>query len=406
MAKTIHKLKDLTVRRNLAPGAYSDGGGLYLQVRESGSKDWHYRYEVNGKGRKKGLGSYPTISLQSARDKADECRKLRDRGIDPIDYEKDRTQQKKLAAGRAKTFRYCAEKYIESHEAEWSNEKHRYQWTQSLTNYAYPVIGDVSVQKIDVRLVLDVLEPIWQTKTETATRVRQRIETIIDWATAHKYRTGENPAVWKGHLDKILPKPTKIRKVEHHPALTYVELPDYFRELRKRNNVAAKALAFIILTATRSGEARNANWNEIKDDVWTIPADRMKSRRPFRIPLSAEANKILQEAEIFKRKGLVFPGTKNAISDAAVRKVLKETYPDLTIHGFRSTFRDWCAEMTSYPREVAEAALSHSLKDKTEAAYQRGDLFEKRTKLMDSWAEYCLKGGKRAMVLPIRKQTK
>lgn len=413
MAKPIHKLRDLTIRQ-AKKGVFSDGGGLYLQVRTSGTKDWYFRYEVEiiekGKPkraeRKKGLGSYPTIKLQDAREEASRCRKLRKKGVDPIEHDKNEKEEAKLKAGRAKTFKFCADKYIETHKAEWSNEKHQTQWTNTLTKYAYPHIGDLPIQKIDTRLILDVLEPIWSDKTETATRIRQRIETILDWAIAHKYRTGDNPARWKGHLDKILPKPTKIKKVRHHSAMPYSDIPEYFKKLRKNKSASAQALAFIILTATRSSEARKARFEEIDNNVWTIPAIRMKSRREFRAPLSTETLKIIKEAKPTSKDGYIFSGNKSFISDTTIRNLLKETHPNFTIHGFRSSFRDWCAETTNYPREVAEAALAHTLRDKTEAAYQRGDLLEKRHKLMEAWAKYCLSNEQKAKVVPIRKKKK
>jgi len=404
MAKMVKRLTDMKVKRLSKPGSYPDGSGLYLQVSKNEEKSWFFRYQVSGKGRKKGLGPYPTTTLVMARVAAHDCQVLRDQGIDPIQHEQQKRTEEELKAGRAKTFKYCAEKYIESHKAEWSNAKHEYQWTQSLTTYAYPFIGEVPVQDVDVGLVLEVLEPIWHTKTETATRVRQRMETILDWATARNYRSGVNSALWKGHLDKILPKPTKIRKVKHHPALPYMEAPEYFRELRTTDTLAAKSLAFIILTATRGGEARCAKWEEFDGDIWTIPAERMKARRPFRIPLSSEVLNILDEVKPLEKRGMVFPGTRGPISDTSVRKLLKHSYPDLTTHGFRSSFRDWCAEMSSYPREVAEAALSHVLKDKTEAAYQRGDLIEKRRKLMNAWEQYLLTFEKNTDVVPIMKR--
>jgi len=253
------------------------------------------------------------------------------------------------------------------------------------------------VQDIDVGLVMKVLEPIWFGKTETASRVRQRIENILDWAKARNYRTGENPALWRGHLDKLLPKRSKVQKVQHFNAMPYADLPEYFRSLRKIDTLAAKALAFTILTATRSNEARGAKWNEInlQTGTWIIPDERMKADRPHRVPLTRDCMKILKEVEPFKTGALVFPGLRKgkSISDAALLKLLKQTHPALTVHGFRSSFRDWCAEMTNYPGALAEAALAHTIKDKTEAAYQRGDMFEKRRKLMDAWLDYCTKGG-------------
>jgi integrase len=412
MAKTVKRLKDMQIRRLSKPGSYPDGEGLYLQVRTSGAKDWFYRYEVDGKGRKRGLGSYPTISLEQARDDALECRQLRQQGIDPVDYAKAQRQKEALDEAKSFTFKECALAYINSHQQGWKNRKHESQWRNTLDTYAYPTIGDIGVQDIDIGLVLDVLEPIWYEKTETASRVRQRIENILDWATVKQYRSGDNPALWRGRLDKLLPKRVKVQKPVHFPAMDYRELPGYFQALRKRDSVATRALAFTILTAARNGEARAVTSDEldIKGKVWTIPDNRMKADREHRVPLSAEALKIIKEMEPFKRHTdhFIFPGQAHAkpISEASLLKIVKQQDKTLTVHGFRSTFRDWCAEQTSFPREVAEAALAHSIRDKTEAAYQRGDLFEKRRRLMDQWMQYCLKGKGKAKVVPIRKKAK
>jgi integrase len=412
MAKLVKRLKDLQIKRLSKSGAYPDGEGLYLQVRDSGAKDWFYRYEVAGKGRKRGLGSYPTISLDQARDDALECRQLRKSGIDPIDHFKSLEIERDLEKAKSTTFKECAESYIDTHKHGWKDKRHESQWRKSLENYAYPSIGDLPVQSIDIDLVMKVIEPIWFDKTETASRVRQRIENILDWATVRKLRQGDNPALWRGRLDKLLPKRTKVQKPVHFPAMDYRDVPEYFQSLRKKDGIASGALAFVILTATRSSEARSVAVHEIDKtaNTWVIPASRMKADREHRIPLAAEALKILDEMEPFKRStdDLVFPGLTrgNPVSASSILKIVKKHDSSLTVHGFRSSFRDWCAEMTSYPREVAEAALAHAVKDKTEAAYQRGDLFEKRRKLMDHWAQYCLKGTGRAKVVPIRKKAK
>ena len=394
MAKQINRLTALKVKREKTPGWYADGLGLYLQVGPSGSKSWVYRYEVAGRERRHGLGSYPTNTLEDARDAANHCRKLRKNGIDPIEYKKEETLNAALKKAKGKSFKECALAYIDSHKSGWKNRKHESQWRNTLEAYAYPVIGRLDVQKIDVGLVLKVIEPIWYTKTETASRVRQRIENILDWAAVRKYRAGENPARWRGHLDKLLPKRSKVQKVQHFAAMPYSKLPSYFKKLRKNNSIAAKALAFTILTVTRSNESRYTEPKEfiLKKKEWRIPEERMKAEKPHRVPLSPEAIKILKEIKPFSNEVFVFPGLKNnrPISDSALLQLLHQDYPDLTVHGFRSTFRDWCAEMTSYSREVAEAALAHKLKDKTEAAYQRGDLFKKRQRLMNAWANYCL----------------
>ena len=410
MAKTVKQLKDLQIRRFTKPGAYPDGEGLYLQVRDSGAKDWFYRYEVAGKGRKRGLGPYPTISLERAREDALVCRQLRKQGIDPIEHYKEIELNKDLEKAKSTTFKECALTYIDTHRHGWRNKKHESQWRNTLETYAYPTIGDLPVQAIDIDLVMKVLEPIWFEKTETASRIRQRIENVLDWATVRKLRKGDNPALWRGRLDKLLPKRTKVQKTVHFAAMDYKDVPEYFQSLRAKDTLASKALAFTILTATRSGEARAATRSEINDNVWIIPDSRMKAEREHRVPLSNEAMKIIKEMEPFKRQtdDLIFPGLAQAkpVSEASLLKIVKQAHPTLTVHGFRSSFRDWCAEQTSYPREVAEAALAHTLKDKTEAAYQRSDMFEKRRKLMDSWADYCLKVQTDADVVPINKAAK
>lgn len=409
MAKKVNRLSAQGVKRLKEPGWHADGNGLYLQISKSGTKSWVYRYTFGGKERWHGLGNYSEKnSLLEARRKASECKKLRDEGIDPIEQKKAQEAEQALEDAKSITFKECALKYIESHKSGWKNRKHEQQWRNTLETYVYPEIGDLSVQDVDIGHVLKILEPLWQDKTETASRIRQRIENVLDWAKVRKYRTGENPALWRGHLDKILPKRSKVQKVKHFEAMPYIDVPLYFRELRSKDTLAAKTLAFIILTATRNNEARGAQWEEIDLDnqVWNIPDSRMKADKAHRIPLSGEAIKILKESEPFKQDGYVFPGQGKAkqISEAAILKLLKSSHPTLTVHGFRSSFRDWCAEMTSYPREVAEAALAHTLKDKTEAAYQRGDLFEKRRKLMDAWTGYCLNGDEKAEVVPIGKK--
>ena len=297
-----------------------------------------------------------------------------------------------------------------SKKSGWKNRKHESQWTNTLETYAYPFIGDISVQKIDVGLVMQVIEPIWHKKTETASRVRQRIEKVLDWAKVRQYRTGDNPAQWRGHIENLLPKRSKVQKVQHFKAMPYVDVPDYFKTLRKVKTITAKALAFTIMTATRNNEVREAMWHEIDIDsgVWTIPEERMKADKEHRVPLTQECLNILEEAKKFKVDDYVFPGLcKNRpLSNQALLKLLKTEHPTLTVHGFRSSFRDWCAEMTAYPREVAEAALAHTLTNATEAAYQRGDIFDKRRKLMDAWSDYCLTDNTTGNVVPIKKGAK
>lgn len=407
MAKTVKRLTALQVNKITNPGWYPDGNGLYLQVSPSNTKSWVYRYSINGKERRHGLGPYPDFDLKDARNAAAKCRQLRKEGMDPIEHKKQEFSKKAYKAAKNKTFEECALSYIEAHKSGWKNRKHESQWRNTLETYAYPVIGNISIQDIDVDLVLKVIEPIWNEKTETASRVRQRIENILDWASARKYRVGENPARWRGHLDKLLPRRSKVQKIQHFKAMPYIDLPEYYEKLKPQETITALALAFTILTATRSSEARNATWDEIdlKTKEWNIPEERMKAEKPHRVPLSKEAIRILKIVNYFSTSKYVFPGLtiNKPINDSSIRRLLQQDHPKLTVHGFRSTFRDWCAETTSYPREVAEAALAHSLKDKTEAAYQRGDLFKKRIRLMDAWSSYCLSGKKETRVVLINK---
>lgn len=396
MAKRIHRLNALKVKQEKTPGWYADGAGLYLQVSPNSSKSWVYRYQMAGKERRHGLGSYPDISLTEARDAASACRKLVKEGIDPIKHKKEYKLLNRLKSSQGVSFKQCALEYIDLQKPGWKNQKHAAQWNNTLHAYAFPVIGHLPVSEVTHELVLEVLQPIWNHKTETASRVRQRIENILDFATVKKLRQGDNPARWKGNLDKILPKRTKVQKVKHFAAMPYKNLPSYFKHLDKINSTSAYALAFTILTIARSSGTRYATWDEIdmKSRVWILPEERMKAEKLHRVPLSPEAITILRKVKKLSHGEYVFEGIKppKPISDSAQLNLLKKSHPDLTVHGFRSTFRDWCAEMTAYPREVAEAAMAHSIKDKTEAAYQRGDIFEKRKKLMDAWGKYCYGG--------------
>ncbi|MEJ1381615.1 MAG: integrase arm-type DNA-binding domain-containing protein [Candidatus Sedimenticola sp. (ex Thyasira tokunagai)] len=406
MARQIEKLTPVKVRQEKKPGWYADGAGLYLQVSPTLSKSWVYRYQVGGRERRHGLGRYSEkgVTLKEAREAAAVCDRLRKEGIDPIDHKKRQEAINALESVKGMTFKDCADKYIESHRRGWKSPKHAQQWENTLATYAAPIIGALSAKDVDVGLVLKVLEPIWHDKPETATRVRQRVESVLDWATARGYRTGENPARWKGHLDKLLPKRSKVQKVKHHEAMHYLAVPEYYLDLLTHETMAARALSFIILTGVRSSEAREAAWSEIdlEAGVWAIPAERMKSGRFHRVPLTDEAVSLLEKVKPFSLDGLVFPGMKrnHSISAAALRKHFKDQHPALTIHGFRSSFRDWCAEQTNYPRELAEAALAHVIKDQTEAAYQRGDMLERRRKVMEAWSIYCTT--KRGDVLQLR----
>jgi integrase len=387
------KLTALSISKLKNRGLYGDGDGLYLQITARGSKSWIFRYRADGKLRDHGLGSVKTLTLAEAREVARNCRKLRLQGIDPIDHKQQLRTTEKLEAAKAISFQDCAQAYIEAHKASWKNDKHAAQWTATLKTYAYPVFGDLPVAAVDIGLVLKAIEPIWTTKTETASRVRGRIENILDFATVRGYRTGENPARLRGNLEHTLPARNKVRRVKHHPALPYAEMPDFWKALSKQSGTAAQALRFTILTAARTGEVIGATWDEIdlEENVWTIPAERMKAGNEHRVPLSDATVAILKAMKKEKRNDYIFPGLKKdkPLSNMSLLKVLKDMgRGDLTVHGFRSTFRDWTAECTDTPREVAEAALAHTLENKVEAAYRRSDLFDKRRSLMVAWSRH------------------
>jgi integrase len=401
MSRTLHRLKAVAVAQMTKPGLYSDGGGLYLQITPAGVRSWLFRYMRNGKARGMGLGPLHTISLAKARTKAHECREKLLEGTDPLDAKKKAEQEQRIEDAKALSFRDCATNYHLAHKDGWKNKKHADQWANTLATYAYPVIGDLPIAAVDVGLVMKILEPIWRTKTETASRLRGRIESVIDWSTARGFRSGENPARWKGHLDHLLMSRSAANKVVHHPALPYAEVAVFIADVRKQEGFAKHALELLILTASRTSEILNATWDELDLElgIWTIPAERMKAAREHRVPLSDRACEILR-TQLSIRQGqqrtahadYVFPGRKasQCLSNMSMLQLLKRmNRSDLTVHGFRSTFRDWAGECTSHAREIAEAALAHTVKDKTEAAYARGDLFEKRRVLMSEWAAFC-----------------
>jgi len=395
MARTTGRLTALAVARAKRPGMYADGGGLYLQVTERGAS-WIYRFMLNKRAREMGLGPFTLFSLSDARAKALDARRLRYEGIDPIEARKAQRMRARLDAAKAMTFQQCAEAHINAHRPGWRTSKHAAQWQATLVAYAGPVMGALPVQTIDTALVLKVLEPIWIEKPETAGRVRGRIEAVLDWAKARGYRQGENPARWRGHLDKLLPARAKVRKVEHHAALPYSELPSFLIGLREQEGISACALEFTILTAGRTGEVIGARWPELDliNKTWTVPAGRMKAGREHRVPLSARTLAILEAMQAHRHAddGFVFPGGKpgKPLSNMAFLMLLRRMgRRDLTVHGFRSSFRDWVAERTNFPAEVAEMALAHAVESKVEAAYRRGDLFEKRRRLMQQWATFC-----------------
>jgi integrase len=366
--------------------------GLRLQISPSGARSWILRTTIGGKRSEKGLGGYPDVTLAGARDAARSVRAKVTAGIDPIAESKAARSALKAAAASGLTFDKCAAAYIEAKAPEWRNAKHAAQWTATLNTYASPVIGRLLARDIALPHVLEVLRPIWQTKTETATRVRARMESVLDWATTNGYREGLNPARWKGHLENLLPSPSKVAKVAHHAALPVSAVGEFMRELRKQKGTGARALEFTILTAARSGEVRGATWAEIDMEAatWTIPGSRMKMGKEHRVPLSSAALDLLKALPRVVEARAVFAAPRGGLlSDMALLAVMRRMQVPAVPHGFRSTFRDWCSEHTSYPRDVAEMALAHSIGDKVEAAYRRGDLFTKRTKLMQDWADFC-----------------
>ncbi len=409
MARTVQRLSPVKVRTAKA-GMWCDGGGLYLQCTAGADdrlrKSWLFRYASDGRERQMGLGPLDAVSLAEAREKAADCRRLRLAGIDPIAHRDATRMQAALDAAKAMTFDECRDAYIKAHAAGWRNAKHRQQWESTLKTYCSPVFGKVSVQAVDVALVMKAVEPIWATKPETASRLRGRIESILDWAKVRDMRTGDNPARWRGHLDQLLPAPNKVRKVKHHAALPYPEIGAFMAELRGRDGVAALALEFAILTATRTNEVLGAKWDEIDGQVWTIPASRMKAGREHRVPLSDAAMTIIERMKAVRANDYVFPGDRrDMLSNMALLMTLRRMgRGDLTTHGFRATFRTWAAERSQFPREVVESALAHVIGNKVEAAYQRGDLFDKRRRLMEAWAKYCAEAENvGASVIPLRK---
>jgi integrase len=382
--------------KSLKDGWHSDGGNLYLLVRGA-SRSWVFRYVgLDGIRKNMGVGPLASVSLSEARKTASQLReqlKHPTMPTDPLSSRRAQKQQIKVQSRRKITFKSCAEAYLDAHRLEWKNEKHRQQWENTLTSYAYPVIGDLTVDSVDEALVLKVLLPIWQSKTETAKRLRGRIECVLDWATFNKHRYGENPARWKGHLEHSLAKPSKVAKVVHHPALSYADIVEFMAQLRKSHGVGARALEFLILTAARSGEVRGATWAEVdfQQKIWTVPAARMKMGREHRVALSDTALEILMNLPRLEGSEFIFPGSKvsSPISDMTLTAVLRRMLrTEITVHGFRSTFRDWAAEMTNYPNELAEMTLAHVVSNKVEAAYRRGDMLEKRFGMMNDWANF------------------
>ncbi|MBG99597.1 MAG: integrase [Solibacterales bacterium] len=383
-ARTVESLKE--------PGRYGDGQrtGLWFRVTERGNKSWIFRFMRYGRAREMGLGSYPAVTLADARDLVLGARRLLLKDIDPIEDRK-RLKAEGLTATRGINFAEAARQYVNGHKAEWSNAKHAWQWTATLENYANPVLGELDVASITPDAVADVLRPLWEDKQETASRLRGRIERVLDWCIVKKYLSGENPARWKANLDHLLPKRPKVR-VRHYPALPWGDLPAFMKRLQSVEGLGARALEFAILTAARSGEVRGATWEEVdlSAAVWTIPGERMKAGKEHRVPLSDVALELLEALPRLKGSPWVFVAPRGGmLSDMTLSAVCRRLEVKAVPHGFRSTFRDWAAETTNYPREVVEQALAHINPNKVEAAYLRSDLFDRRRSLMKEWTNFC-----------------
>lgn len=405
MARATNKLTTASLKTR-TPGVYADGGGLYLQITTGKDgepkRSWLCRVRLRGKVRELGLGRPSEVPLADARERCAECRRLAAAGIDPLEHEKAEAERKAAEEAerraRAMTFKQAAQAYIAAHEKGWRNPKHRKQWSATLEAYAYPEFGAVSVGSVDRAMVLKVIEPLWATKTETASRLRGRIEAILDWATARELRTGENPARWRGALEMVLPARSKVQRKKHHPAMPYAEVGAFMADLRSKSAAGADCLQFLILTGARYNEAAGARWGEIDllAETWTVPADRMKAGKAHRVALSSAAMEILRHRA---KKGtepgaLVFSSDMrkgSPVSDMTLSAYLRRAELPFTVHGFRASFRMWAAEKTAFPREIAEAALAHTNTDRVEAAYQRSDFFEKRRRLMQAWADYLAK---------------
>lgn len=422
MARRAVEIGALAASRITVPGLHFVGGvpGLSLQVLPTGGRSWVLRMTIGKKRRDMGLGGFPGVTLAEAREAARAARAKVRQGIDPIDEARANVSQLKANQAAALTFKECALRYIDAQEATWKNKKSPSQWRNTLETYAYPEMGELLVRDVDLTHVLAALEPIWKTKTPTASRLRGRIEKVLDWATVRKYRHGLNPARWKAHLDTLLPSPKKITKVKHHAALPVADIGAFMVRLRKLDSTSVRALEFAILTAARSEEVRGAPWSEfdLKAKLWVIPAERMKMKREHRVPLSDAALAVLlkQKAandealltdggqQARKRDPFVFPTVNGGkLSNMAMVMALRGLSVDAVPHGFRSTFRDWASERTNFPREAAEMALAHVVENQVEAAYRRGDLLGKRTRMMAAWAKFCAVVETKGEVIPINR---
>jgi len=408
MPKKARELSAYQVRRIKRPGLHAVGGvdGLCLNVKPSGARSWIQRVVVGGRRREVGLGSYPTVTLEQARERGRDVRAQVWEGVDPVAARRAAQDALRTSEAKRLTFDQAAKQAHQARIDEFRNEKHKKDWIRSLDAYASPVLGRIPVSDIEIAHVVAALEPIWREKTETATRVRQRIEAVLAWATTSGYRTGDNPATWKGNLEYVLPKPSKIRKVRHHRAIPWAEVGSFMAELRKRKGTAARALEFLILTAARSGEVRLATWDEIDfaGKVWIVPGERMKAGKPHKVPLSVPAIELLKALPRHQGSDYVFTAPRGgALSDMAISAVCRRMEVDAVPHGFRSTFKDWCRSATSYSDEVSELALAHVNSDATRAAYARDELLPKRARLMRDWAKYCASSEtSNSSVTPIR----
>jgi integrase len=399
-----NKLTDLEVRRISKPGLHGDGGGLYLQITPRGSRSWLLRFQRDGRARAMGLGPVELVPLKDAREKARSARRLLLEGQDPIDARRDQRTQRRLEAAKSITFKMAAERYIASHRASWKSAKHAGQWSATLTTYCFPLIGELPVAAVDTQLVMKILEPLWTEKPETASRVRGRMESVLDWAAAREYRPAFNPARYKGLLDKLLPRTRKIARTRHHPALAYADLPKFFAELGEGVGISRQALKFLILTAARTNEVIGARWSEIRLDgeirladgtsrpcpMWVVPAERMKSGREHRSPLPPAAIGILKSVPRMEGCDYIFPGARagKPLSSMALLELMRGMRPGYVPHGLRSSYRDWVLEASSFPGEAAEAQLAHVSGSATERAYKRGDAMSRRQDLQNAWAAF------------------
>ncbi|MGN6260935.1 MAG: tyrosine-type recombinase/integrase [Ralstonia sp.] len=403
-ARQLHRLTALKVGKLDAPGQYPDGGNLYFQISQTGSRSCIFKFTLRGKSREMGLGPLSSISLAAARAEAAKCRDLLRGGIDPIEARKAEHRKQAVETSGARVFKTAAANYITKHRAGWKNPKHAQQWENTIATYAKPILGDQDVRDIDTAMIVRVLQPIWMSKRETAFRLRGRLECILDAEKALGHRDGENPARWRGHLDKLLPKQNRRRKIKHHPALPWQEMPEFMKKLREQRGTAARMLGHLILTVVRTQEVQFARPEEFAMNyrVWTVPGERMKMELPLRVPMVDRLVKLVEEVLPGARDGWLYPGrVKNKpLSNMAMLKVLERMgYDHVTVHGFRSTFRDWVAECTEYADSVAEKALAHAIQNESEAAYRRGDMLERRRKMMGDWARFC--DGQTAAVIPI-----